>query len=161
MTTPDSGTKLPAHPLGLSLLALLGLALLGIPRVILNDLGVIEEGDAITWVLAVLPPVIWIVVALRAKVPNPFLTVFVVGVIFGVLLMLTHQVLWVAAFDGTPPDVGGPVGTIIPRLAAVFSGVFTGAIIGVVTGLIAWGLQALIGRSRPQAIANDDGPERS
>lgn len=160
MTPHDSGVERAAHPLGLSFLALVGLAVLGLPRVILHDLHVIEEGAAVTWVLAVLPPVIWIVAAVWAKVPNPFLTVFVIGTIFGVLLMLTHQLLWVSAFDGTPPDVGGPVGMIVPRIAAVFSGVFTGAIMGVVAGLVAWGLQALIGRSRLQRVATEDRPER-
>jgi len=161
MTTPDSVAKRPAPPLGLSFFALVGLALLGIPRVILHDLHIIEEGSPITWLLAVLPPVIWIAAALWAKVPNPFLTVFVIGAIFGVLLMLTHQLFWVSAFGGTPPDVGGPVGTIVPRIAAVFSGTFTGAIIGVVAGLIAWGLQAMIGRSRRQPVVTEDGPDRS
>ncbi|HEX6956176.1 MAG TPA: hypothetical protein VF156_14980 [Agromyces sp.] len=134
--------------LGLPVLGLIGLAALGVPRVILHDLGLIEENGLVTWLLALLPIAAWIVVAVAAKVPNPFLTVLVIGTIFGVMLVVTHQLLWVPAFDGNPPALGdGPLASLIPRVAAMTSGLFTGAIMGAIAGLVAWGIRALVNRS--------------
>lgn len=130
--------------LGFSVLALIGLAAVALPRVILHDLHIIDEGSAVTWVLAIGPVALWITLAVVKKVPNAFLTVLVIGVIFGVMLVVTHQVLWNFAYEGNPPSLGNSAAaTVIPRIAAVFSGLFTGAIIGAIGGLIAWGIQAL------------------
>lgn len=147
MTESTTSTE-RRSPLGLPFLALLGLAALAVPRVILHDLHVIEEGDLATWLLALLPVAVWITVAVVARVPNPFLTVFVIGALFGGMLMLTHQLLWSVNFGGDAPDLGGPVGTVLPRVAVVFSSVFTGAIMGTIAGLIAWGVSALVSRRR-------------
>lgn len=130
-------------PLGLPVLALIGLAAVALIRVILHDLHVIEEGSPITWVLAIGPVVLWIVVAVK-RVPNPFLTVLVIGAIFGVMLVITHQLLWDIAFQGNPPSIGdGPGASVLPRIAAVPSGLFVGGMIGAVGGLVAWGIQAM------------------
>lgn len=50
--------------LGLPLVAIIGLALLAAPRVILHDLDIIHEGTAINALFVFLPPVVWIIVAL-------------------------------------------------------------------------------------------------
>lgn len=132
---------------GLPVLGLIGLAALGVPRVVLHDLGLIDESGPVTWLLALLPIAAWIVVAVAAKVPNPFLTVLLIGTIFGVMLVVTHQLLWVPAFDGAPPTVGdGPFGALVPRVAAMVSGLFTGAIMGAIAGLVAWSVRALVTR---------------
>ncbi|HLS32140.1 MAG TPA: hypothetical protein VK039_00995, partial [Brevibacterium sp.] len=57
------------------LLAILGLALLAAPRVVLHDLGIITEGTAVNSVLVFVPLAVWIVVPLLLTVPRPFLTV--------------------------------------------------------------------------------------
>lgn len=133
--------------LGFSLPALLGLAALGVPRVILHDLHLITEGTLVNWLLAVAPVAIWIALAVYRKVPKPFLTVLVIGALFGVMLVLTHQLLWDTAFQGQPPSIGPDNSTLLPRLAAIVSGLTTGALIGAVGGLVATGLLAL--RRRP------------
>lgn len=128
--------------LGLPLVALIGLAALGVPRVVLHDLRVIEEGSPVTWLLAVLPVASWVAVAVLKRVPKPFLTVLVTGAIFGVMLAVTHQLLWDEAFSGNPPSIGdGPAGTAIPRIAAVPSGIFVGTMMGAVGGAIAHVIQ--------------------
>ena len=137
--------------LGLPLVALFGLALLGLPRVVLHDLDLVHERTFVNLLLVVVPPVVWIAVVLAKRVPSPFLTLLVVGLCYGVLLALTHQLLWNVAFD-EPPTLGGNLTdlapgaqTVIIRVFAAISSLFTGVIVGVVTGLIAWGLS----RHRP------------
>lgn len=135
--------------LGLPVLALIGLAAVALIRVVLHDLHVIEEGSPITWILAIGPVVLWIAVAVVKRVPNPFLTVLVIGAIFGVMLVITHQLLWDFAFQGNPPSISnGPGATVIPRVAAVPSGLFVGALIGAIGGLVAWGIQAMTNRNK-------------
>jgi hypothetical protein len=140
------------RPLGLPVLALIGLAALGLPRVILHDLHIIEEMQPSSWFLALAPVAVWIAVAVAKKVPNPFLTVFMIGVFFGIMLVITHQLLWDFAFAGNPPSLGDSgAGLLIPRIAAVFSGLATGSLMGAVGGLIARGIHAVIRPKTPRA----------
>lgn len=140
------------RPLGLPILALVALAALGLPRVILHDLHIIDGAGVLPAILAIGPVVVWIVVAVARRVPNPFLTVLVIGVIFGAMLVITHQLLWDVAFEGRLPTLGlGPASVVVPRIAAIVSGTFTGALIGAVGGLVAWGVQALLRRREPRA----------
>ncbi|MFD5215359.1 hypothetical protein [Microbacterium sp. NPDC058345] len=134
--------------LGFPFVALVGLAALGLPRVILHDLHIIEQNDVLNWVLALGPMAIWVAAAVVRKVPSPFITVLIIGVIFGAMLVITHQVLWDAAYQGDPPALGdSPAAAVIPRVAAVFSGMFTSALTGAVCGLIAWGIQSAAKRT--------------
>ncbi|WP_309128212.1 hypothetical protein [Microbacterium sp.] len=134
--------------LGFPFVALVGLAALGLPRVILHDLHIIEQNHILSWVLALGPMAIWIAAAVIKKVPSPFITVLIIGVIFGVMLVTTHQLLWEAAYQGHPPALGeSPGATVIPRIAALFSGMFTSALTGAVCGLIAWGAQSVVKRT--------------
>lgn len=139
--------------LGLPFIALAGLALLTVPRVILHDLGVLHEGTFVNLVLVVIPPIAWIAVVLWRRVPNPFVTLFVIGACSGVILAIVHQVLWAVAFGGQPPALGGNLADLDPTLQelimrgfAVVSSLFTGLLIGVVVGLIGWGLGAALRR---------------
>lgn len=147
--TPAPSTPSPHRRLGFSFLALVALAALAVPRVILHDLHVIAQNDILNWVLALGPMAIWIAATVVKKVPNPFLTVLTIGVIFGVMLVITHQLLWDSAFQGDQPAIGdGPGAVVIPRIAAVFSGMFTSALTGAVCGLIAWGIQVATKRTK-------------
>lgn len=132
-------------PRRLPLLALLGLALLGIPRVVLHDLDLLHEGTAVNLVLVAVPPLVWIAVTLWRRVDRPFTTLLLVGLLHGAMLVLAHQLLWSAAFDGDPPRLGGNLAGLDPtlqavilRVASVPSGMATGALIGAVTGAAAW-----------------------
>ena len=149
----DHLTAIPrtrSNSLGLPVLALLGLAALGVPRIILHDLHLIEEGSPVTWILSLLPVAVWITVVVLKRVPHPFLTVLDIGVLYGVMLVITHQLLWETAFAGRTISLGdGPISTLVPRIAAIPSGLFTGAAVGAIGGLIAAGVGALTGRNAP------------
>ncbi len=159
MTSPDPSPRPPTpsapRRLGLPIAAIVGLALLTAPRVILHDLGMIQEGTGINALLVALPPVAWIVIAVVARVPNAFVTVLAIGVCSGVVLALGHQLLWGVAFGDSPPRLGGNLAWLDPsaqavlfRSASVVSSLLTGAVVGAVAGAAAWGI-ALLGRRRP------------
>ncbi|GII93594.1 hypothetical protein [Sinosporangium siamense] len=139
--------------LGLPFLWIVGLALLAVPRAILHDLHLIEGETFVNFLLVVVPLAVWIAVAVRARVPSPFLTLLVVGALYGVLLAGVHQVLWETGMDGASPSLGGNLaGRLSPaseglllRSFAVVSSLFTGVLAGAITGLIAWGGQRALG----------------
>ncbi|WP_449277658.1 hypothetical protein [Leucobacter sp. GX24907] len=150
---PDSLPK--RRRLGLPLVAIIGLALLAVPRVVLHDLDIIHEGTVFNALLVFLPPAVWVFVALVSRVPNPFVTILVIGVCYGIFLALGHQLMWGIAFADNSPQLGGSLAGIDPaiqaailRSFAVLSSLVTGAIVGAIAGLVAWGLSVLIPRSR-------------
>lgn len=143
------------RPLGLPVVAVIGLALLAVPRVIVHDLDLIQEGSAINALLVFVPPVAWIVVALVARVRHPFVTILAIGVCYGVFLALGHQFMWGIAFADNPPRLGGNLAgldpstqSVIVRSFAALSSFITGAVVGAVAGLVAWGLSTLIQPAR-------------
>jgi hypothetical protein len=132
--------------LGLSLHAIILLAVIAAIRVPLHDLGIISEGSFANSLLVFAPLAIWLVVVLWRRVPNPFLALTVVGLAYGVMLAIVHQLLWVAAHDGSPLRLGGNLeGVLSPGLEAVvfrtsafFSSLVTGTVFGAIIGAIAW-----------------------
>ncbi|MEE6261546.1 hypothetical protein [Plantactinospora sonchi] len=123
---------------------LVGLAALAAPRVVVHDLGVVEEGSLVNGLLVFLPPLCWIAAVLWRRPPRPFLTVLLIGALYGVFLAVGHQLLWDAAFDGSTPALGGNLTDLdsgaregIMRTAAVLSSLVTGTFVGVVTGAVA------------------------
>ncbi|MBF6209504.1 hypothetical protein IU433_05960 [Nocardia puris] len=135
----------PARRLGVSPAVVGILASLGVPRVIAHDLDLV--GPAVNAVLVFAPIAVWIGYVLWRRVPNPFLTLLAVGVVYGTLLALTHQILWDAAFED-PPRLGGNLeGRLSPgaeevalRVFSVGSSLVTGLLLGAITGAFAWGL---------------------
>lgn len=155
----------PPRPLGLPLWGLIGLALLAVPRVVLHDLGVISEGTIVNALFVFVPILIWIVVALWARVPNAFLTLLVVGIVYGIFLAAGHQIFWTAQFDGQPPRLGGRlsdlepgISSIVVRVFAVFSSIITGAVVGAAAGLLAW-LLGLGLRRRSRQLSPEASPQ--
>ena len=127
--------------LGLPLAAIVGLAALGVPRVVVHDLDV--GGAATTWPLAIAPAVICLVVVVARRVPQPFITLLVVGALYGVMLAVTHQLLWTEAFGGDPPRLGDRLGDApdwvhiaVTRGAAVLSSLAVGALAGAILGAV-------------------------
>jgi hypothetical protein len=124
------------------------LALLAVPRVVAHDLDLV--GPAVNAVLVFAPLAIWLAVAVAARVPNPIWTLTVVGLVYGVLLAIGHQVLWTWAVDEEPrfggnlADVPEGVQTLIFRGFAVISSLVTGTLVGLAVGIVAW----LINRAR-------------
>ncbi|ONK14406.1 hypothetical protein [Streptomyces sp. MP131-18] len=136
--------------LGLPPVAVIGLALIAAPRVVLHDLDIIEEGTPVNALLVFGPPVIWVAVAWWRRVANPFLTLLAVGLAYGMLLALGHQLFWERSFGDDPPALGGNLSdldptaqTVILRVFAVSSSLFTGVLVGAVSGLVARGLAQL------------------
>ncbi|WP_062353001.1 hypothetical protein [Herbidospora yilanensis] len=143
--------KQGSRALGLPWIALIGLALLAVPRVVLHDLDAIQEGDFVNLLLVFVPLLVWVVVAVMARVPKPFLTLLVVGGLYGIFLALGHQILWDRSV-GDDVTLGGNLeGRLSPgveefviRTFSVFSSLFTGLLVGAVTGLVAWGAGKLL-----------------
>lgn len=154
----SAGATSTHRRLGLPFVAIIGLALLAVPRVILHDLDLIHEGTATNALFVFLPPVVWIVVALAARVPKPFVTILAIGICYGVFLALGHQLLWGVSIADDPPRLGGNLAGLDPaaqaiifRVFAILSSLVTGAVVGAIAGLVAWGLGALTRRTpRPR-----------
>ena len=135
--------------LGLPLHAIILLAAIAAIRVPLHDLGIVPEGTAVAWLLVFVPLAIWLIVVLLRRVRNPFLALTAVGLAYGVMLAIIHQLLWEAAFDGSPPRLGGNLeGVLAPgleavvlRTAAFFSSIVTGTVLGAIVGAIAWAIE--------------------
>lgn len=142
--------------LGMSPLAVCGLAALGVPRVVAHDLDLV--GPLVNSVLVFAPIAIWLAVVLWKRVSRPFLTLLAVGVVYGVLVAVTHQVFWTQSFEGDPPVLGGNLaGVLSPtaeglvlRVFAFFSSVLTGTAVGAVTGAAGWLLAKLVPGFRPR-----------
>jgi hypothetical protein len=142
--------------LGVSPLVVLGLALLGVPRVVAHDLALV--GPVVNVLLVFVPIAVWIGFVLVKRVPNPFLTLLAVGVVYGVLLAVTHQLLWADAFAGDPPSLGGNLAGVLPtageagvlRVLAFGSSLVTGAFTGVASGVVGSLLARIVRAHRPR-----------
>lgn len=149
-------TETIERSLGVSPLAILGLALLAVPRVILHDLGLTDP--VVNGVLTFLPLAAWLAVVLWRRVPNAFKTLLTIGVTYGVLLAATHQVLWTESFGDNPPALGGNLAGVLDpaiegvlfRVFAVFSSVLTGVVVGLITGAVGWLLSRAVPGFRPR-----------
>jgi hypothetical protein len=142
----------PTHPLGLPVLALLGLVALVIPRLVVHDLGLIPPGSPVNALLNVVPLVTWVVVA-AVWSRRPLVSLLAVGLGYGVVLAVVHNLAWGSVF-GVPPQLGGRLEGLLDgasqdvllRSAASVSSLVTGLVTGLVCGLLAMGLQALLRR---------------
>jgi hypothetical protein len=138
----------PRRGLGLSMPMVVLLAAIAAIRVPLHDLGIIQEGSAAAALLVFVPLAVWVGVALQRQVPSPLLTLTVVGLAYGVMLAVIHQLLWGAAFGGDLPSLGGNLeGVLAPgveaavfHVSAFFSSFLTGTMVGAVTGAVAWAI---------------------
>jgi len=135
--------------LGLPLSVLLLLAVLPIPRALGHDLKLLDEGDLVNKILVFVPLIVWVVVVLWKKAPKPFMTLLAVGLIYGILLGIVHQITWVGFWNGNIPSVGGSLAgqisptteAIILRIVTFISSVITGLLTGVIIGVIALGMR--------------------
>lgn len=127
------------------------LAVLPIPRVVLHDLQAVSFDSLLYKLLAVVPFMAWIGVAVLRKTKRPFADFLTLGLAFGVLLALTHQLLWDVAWGGNLPRLeGGLSGQLSPaveaailRTASVISSLMTGLMTGLAAGLVAFGATKL------------------
>jgi hypothetical protein len=136
---------------GLPWVLLVVLAALGVPRVVLHDLHV-SDGFLVSGVLAVAPPILWVVVVRRRRARNPVWTCVATGGLFGLLLAVTHQLLWNEAFEDEAPRLGGNLADLgegaqeaVLRVGAFLSSTVVGLVVGALCGLVVWWLD----RERP------------
>ena len=148
-------TQLKPQPqpfLGIGILGIIGLALLGTPRVVLHDLDVIHEGTFINLLFVVMPLLVWFAVVYAKRVRTPFLTLLAVGMCYGILIVLIHQMLWNVALEEAPQlggnleEMSAGAQEVIIRSFSVVSGFVTGTIVGAIVGLISWAIMKVTGR---------------
>lgn len=146
----------------MSATAVLTLAALALPRAVAHDLGPVDP--VTNAVLALTPPAIWVAFVLWRRVRRPFVALAVVGAAYGVMLAITHQILWIPGFDGNPPVLGGNLeGTLTPaaesallRSAAAVGSLVVGTLTGAVTGAVAWLLTRLTPTFRPVRQSHEE-----
>lgn len=120
------------------------LALLGLPRVVLHDLGAVEEGSAPNLALVVVPTLVWVAFLALRHPDGPLRNGLRLGAAYAVVLVVTHQVLWTRGHDEPPrlggnlSDLPGAAQDVIVRLAAVGSSVATGLLVGLGVAVVAW-----------------------
>jgi hypothetical protein len=130
----------------LPIIAIAVLAALTLPRVVAHDLRLIQIDSPAYTVLAVAPLLVWLLVAVFRKTQRPFFDFLVLGLIYGLFLGLTHQVLWDASWAGNPPHMGGNlagkldpfVESLILRAFALGSSIVTGLVFGAAFGIVAF-----------------------
>lgn len=140
--------------LGIGIFELAALSLLGLPRVILHDLSVIEEGTLFNFLLVFIPVIVWILYILRKRVKAPFLAMLLLCIIYGMILGITHQVLWTQSFPegvqlgGNLSELPAAISNTIIRGFAFLSSMTTGAVMGLVLGTVTWILNQSLNRMR-------------
>jgi hypothetical protein len=142
---------------------MLALVAVGLPRTLLTDLGIVAPDSSLLYFfLALAPFAAWLTVAIARQSGRPFADFVVLGILYGLSLVVVHQLLW-----GLGPSLGHqpPEGAV--RFAEQFAlawqdlalrgyTVAIAMLIGVGTGVVA-GLVALVvhlwrsgrGRSNP------------
>jgi len=94
----------------------LALVAAGLPRTVLADLGIVApESSLLYYVLALAPFAAWTAVALVRSTRRPFLDFLVLGALYGLSLIVVHQILW---------DAGPSLGHSPPESALAFAARF-------------------------------------
>jgi hypothetical protein len=114
-----------------------------LPRTILADLGIVEpESSLLYYVLALAPFATWLAVAIMRKSRKPFRDFLVLGVLYGLSLVLVHQLLWYVApsLGQQPPvaavDFANQFGPAVRDLAQRAYTIMIAMVIGIGTGLV-------------------------
>lgn len=134
-------TQILRFPLWLILL----LAALTVPRAVVHDLRLLPFDTIFYSALAIIPWIIWLLIALFWKTKKPLLDFVMIGLTYGLLLALAHQILWDASWGDNLPRLHGnlegkldpTVESLLLRTAAFISSVITGLVTGLAFGLIA------------------------
>ena len=139
-TGPSGRVPLTDMPAGLMLL----LVAVGLPRTILADLDIVPpESGLLYYVLALAPFTAWLLAAVLRKTRRPFLDFLVLGIVYGLSLILVHQALWGAAagYGQRPPagavDFAEQFGSVWYELALRAHTSAIAMLIGVGSGLVA------------------------
>ncbi|MEU4419942.1 hypothetical protein AB0F81_04910 [Actinoplanes sp. NPDC024001] len=110
---------------------------LGLPRTVLADLDIVApESSLLYYVLALTPFAVWVLVAIVRRSRRPFADFLVVGVLYGLSLVVVHQVLW---------GVGPSLGHQPPESAVDFANQFSPAWRGLALRGFTSGIAVVIG----------------
>lgn len=116
---------------------MLVLVALGLPRTILADLDMVApESSLLYYVLALTPFAVWLVVAIVRSSRRPVADFLVLGVLYGLSLVVVHQLLW---------DVGPSLGHNPPESAVEFANQFSPAWRELATRAYSSGIAMVIG----------------
>jgi hypothetical protein len=116
-----------------------------VPRIVAHDLRLLDFGSFWYRFLAIAPVVVWLYVAITRKSKQPLQDFVLMGLVYGIVLAIAHQIFWNASFADMPPHLGGSLAgklhplldSFVLRLAAIVSSLATGLATGVVFGIIA------------------------
>lgn len=145
----------------MSIGTMLLLVVIGLPRTVLADLGVVPpESGPLYYLLALTPFAVWLGVALARRTRRPLRDYLALGVLYGVSLVLVHQLLWdvSASLGHRPPTVAvGFADLVAPvwrdlALRAFTSGIALaiGVGCGLITAAVAAGARSWRSRRRPR-----------
>ena len=143
------GTDLPS---GL-MLVLVGV---GLPRTILADLDLVtQNGSLLYYVLALVPFACWFAAALLRESRRPIRDFLVLGTLYGLSLVVVHQVLWYAPGHHLPASAFDFADSFPQAWHEVALRVYSGGVammIGIGTGLVvaavAWCASSVRARMR-------------
>lgn len=127
------------------------LVLLMVPRTLLSDLALITENTMPYYFFALIPYAVWLGVALFYKSKKPFMDFLVLGVLYGLTLIIIHQLLWNpgSSFGYQPPqaalDFGAQFASNLQDLAARGYTIIVSLVIGIGSGIV-FGLIAMASR---------------
>lgn len=85
---------------------MLGLVAVGLPRTILADLDIVApESGLLYYALALAPFAAWLLAAILRESRRPFRDFLVLGIVYGLSLIVVHQALWAApaGYGQRPP----------------------------------------------------------
>jgi hypothetical protein len=116
-----------------------------IPRVVVHDLRLLPLDSTLYVLLALVPLGVWAFVAATRRTEHPVREFLIYGAAYGLLLGLTHQVLWAAAFGDNLPRIGGNLAgkldpfweQVLLRKFALISSIGTGLVTGALFGVAA------------------------
>lgn len=127
---------------------------IGLPRTALVDLDILTpEGSLLYYALALVPFAAWLGVAMLRPTRRPVMDFLVLGVFYGVSLILVHQLFWNASGAGhsVPQSAIEFTERFGPSLHDPILRLYTSGIalvIGIGTGLIGAAVAALAGSVR-------------
>jgi hypothetical protein len=134
-------------PLGLTWTAVITLALLGIPRVVVQDFRLIENQPYLNALLSLAPGAIWVYYLLHKKIAHTLNTMLAVGLAYGAMAGIVHQLAWSGLWGDAQTSV---FASIIPRFYNLISSLVSGLVIGATLGVAALFLKYMMGESAKQ-----------
>jgi hypothetical protein len=119
------------------------LAVSGLVRPLLSILGVYGSSEG-SWgpiLVTIFIAAIWVGVVVIGRVPNPLVTLTVVGGVYGVLAILLQQTMWHLFLEGPPEGAPSSVPIIVIGWVSIIA---TNMVWGAILGVVALGTRRLL-----------------